>query len=158
MEFLKNGKPVNPNEEGEIVVTVLNNFSMPFIRYNLNDISSYSRDQCPCRRTFPLINQIKGRTNDYMITEDGIKISFFNYYFKGLAPHVYEYQIIQEEVNSFTVFIVPGKSYSGEGEKIFMPVMKGFFPYAKIDLRIVQTIEREESGKFMAFKSKVKNL
>ena len=131
---------------------------MPFIRYNLNDISSYSSDQCPCRRTFPLINQIKGRTNDYMITEDGIKISFFNYYFKGLAPHVYEYQIIQEEVNSFTVFIVPGKSYSGEGEKIFMPVMKGFFPYAKIDLRIVQTIEREESGKFMAFKSKVKNL
>src|SRR3990172_1300419 len=153
MEFLRDGKPINPHEEGEVVVTVLNNFAQPFIRYNLKDIASYNKELCPCGRTFPLINQIKGRTNDYMITEDGNAISFFNYYFKGLAPHVYEYQIIQEDVCLFTVFIVPGKSYSGEGEKIFMPVMKGFFPYAKIDLRIVQTIEREESGKFMAFKS-----
>ena len=158
MEFLNDSKSVNPEEEGEVVVTILNNFSMPFIRYNLNDIASYSKEKCPCGRTFPLINQIKGRANDYMIAEDGRKISFFNPYFKELAPRVYEYQIIQKDLNSFTVLIVPGKSYRYEGEKIFIPVIKRFFPYSNVDLKIVEKIEREKSGKFMAFKSKVKNL
>jgi phenylacetate-CoA ligase len=153
MEFLYDGKPVNPGEEGEVVVTVLNNFSQPFIRYNLKDIASYCKDQCPCGRTFPLITQIKGRTNDYMITEDGNRISFFNYYFKGLAPHVYEYQIIQEDLNLLTIFIVPGKSYNDEAEKIFIPIMRKFFPNAKIDIKLVSSIEREPSGKFKAFKS-----
>ena len=153
MEFLRDGKPINPHEEGEVVVTVLNNFAQPFIRYNLKDIASYNKELCPCGRTFPLINQIKGRTNDYMITEDGNAISFFNYYFKGLAPHVYEYQIIQEDVCLFTVFIVPGKSYNDQAGKIFIPVMKKFFPNAIIDIKLVPVIEREQSGKFKAFKS-----
>lgn len=156
MEFLNDGSPVNPGEEGEIVVTVLNNFSMPFIRYNLNDIASFSKNKCPCGRTFPLINQIKGRSNDYMLAEDGTKVPFFNPYFKGAAPRVYEYQIIQEDINRFTIFLVPGKSYCGEGEKIFIPVIKRFFPGAKIDLRIVKSINREKSGKFKAFISKIK--
>lgn len=156
MEFLQNGRQVNPDEEGEIVVTVLNNYSMPFIRYNLHDIASYSKKQCSCGRTFPLINQIKGRSNDYMVTEDGIKISFFSPYFNELAPNVYEYQIIQENLNLFTVLIVPGKSYSNEGEKIFVPVIKNFSPRAEVDIKLVTAIERGPAGKFTAFKSNVK--
>ncbi len=157
MEFLKEGKPVNPDEEGEIAVTVLNNYSMPFIRYNLNDIASYSEQKCTCGRTFPLINEIKGRKNDYMISEDGRKISFFTSSFNHLAPRVYEYQIIQEGINIFKVLIVPGKSYTSEGENIFKPVIKRFFPNAVIDIKLVDAIERAPSGKFAAFKSMVKD-
>ena len=61
MEFLKDNKPVKPGGEGEIVVTVLNNFAMPFIRYNLHDMGSFSSKPCSCGRTFPLMTQIKGR-------------------------------------------------------------------------------------------------
>jgi phenylacetate-CoA ligase len=156
MEFLKDGKAVKPDEEGEITVTVLNNYSMPFIRYNLNDIASYSGQMCPCGRTFPLINQINGRKNDYMISDDGSKISYFTSYFNGLAPNVFEYQIIQEDINLFKVLIVPGKSYKSEGENIFIPVIKKFFPNAEIDIKLVKAIERAPSGKFAAFKSMVK--
>ncbi|MGE5862024.1 MAG: phenylacetate--CoA ligase family protein [Ignavibacteria bacterium] len=157
MEFLKEGKPVSRDDEGEITVTVLDNYSMPFIRYNLNDIASYSEQKCACGRTFPLFNQIKGRKNDYMISEDGKKISYFTSYFNRLAPHVYEYQIIQEDINLFKVLIVPGKSYRSEGENIFIPVIKRFFPNAEIDIKLVEAIERAPSGKFAAFKSMVKD-
>jgi phenylacetate-CoA ligase len=156
MEFLKDGIPVRQNEEGEVVVTVLNNYAMPFIRYNLKDIASFCENSCSCGRTFPLINQIKGRTNDYMVSENGDKITYFNTYFKGLAPNVYEYQVIQQDLNSFIVLIVPGKSYKGEGENIFIPVIKKFFPNSSIDIRLVPLIERPASGKFSAFKSMVK--
>jgi phenylacetate-CoA ligase len=158
MEFVKDEKPVNPNEEGEIVVTILNNFGMPFIRYNLFDVGSYNEQQCSCGRTFPLMNQINGRANDYMITEDGRKISFFAVaHFDVMAPHVYEYKIIQEEVNLFNVYIVPSNSYNNEGRDFFVPVIKKFFPNAKININIVPAIKREISGKFRAFKSNVKS-
>jgi phenylacetate-CoA ligase len=157
MEFIKNEKPVNPDEEGDIVVTILNNFAMPFIRYNLYDIGSYSEQPCSCGRTFPLMNQIKGRANDYMITEDGRRLSFFAIaHFDVMAPNVYEYQIIQEGVNLFNVFIVPSNSYNDEGRKFFIPVIKKISPHATININIVPAIKREMSGKFRAFKSNVK--
>ncbi len=156
MEFINDGKTVKPDEEGEIVVTVLNNFAMPFIRYNLHDMGSYNKKPCSCGRTFPLMNPIRGRANDYMITNDGKKLSFFNIaYFDKLAPNVREYQIIQEDINSFTVLVVPGFSYNNHGENVIVPAIKKFFPEAEIILNIVPAIEREQSGKFKAFKSKV---
>jgi hypothetical protein len=92
-----------------------------------------------------------------MITEDGRRLSFFAIlHFDVLAPYVYEYQIIQEEVNLFNVFIVPSNSYNNEGRDFFIPVIKKFFPNATININIVPSIEREQSGKFRAFKSNVK--
>lgn len=156
MEFIKQGKPVKPYEEGEIVVTVLNNFAMPFIRYNLHDIGSYSEKHCSCSRTFPLLNKIDGRANDYMVTEDGRKLSFFNIaYFDKLAPNVREYQIVQEDFNRFNIFIVPGHGYQNHGENVIMPAIKKFFPDGDIKVNVVPKIDREQSGKFKAFKSKV---
>jgi phenylacetate-coenzyme A ligase PaaK-like adenylate-forming protein len=156
MEFINNGIKVKPNEEGEIVVTILNNFAMPFIRYNLHDVGSSIEKLCSCGRTFPLMNQVKGRANDYMITGDGRKLSFFNIaYFDKLAPHVREYQIVQEDYNSFNVFVVPGNSYNNQAENVILPAIKKFFPSAEIALNVVTSIDREQSGKFKAFKSKV---
>ncbi|HVO72801.1 MAG TPA: hypothetical protein VMT35_02150, partial [Ignavibacteriaceae bacterium] len=156
MEFLKDGKHAEPDEDGEMVVTVLNNYSTPFIRYNLLDIAAYTNEQCPCGRTFPLMTRIKGRKNDYMISGDGKKISYFNSYFSRTLSNIYEYQIIQEEINFFKILIIPGKSYKNEGENIFIPVIKRFFPDAAIDIKLVDAIERGPAGKFAAFKSNVK--
>ena len=156
MEFIRQGKTVKPDEEGEIVVTVLNNFAMPFIRYNLHDIGSYSSKTCSCSRTFPMLNKIEGRANDYMVTKDGKELSFFNIaYFDILAPNVREYQIVQEDFNNFNVFIVPGLGYRNHGEKVIIPAIKKYFPDGDIKVNIVSNIERELSGKFKAFKSKV---
>lgn len=156
MEFLKNGKPVNEGEEGEITVTVLNNFAMPFIRYNLHDVGSYNNKYCTCGRTFPLMNQLEGRASDYMLKEDGTKVSVFSLgRFSSIAPNVRQYQIIQEDFNLFTLYIVPNKSYNNEGELVIKPAIEKLFPKAKIYINLVPSIKREPSGKFKAFKSKI---
>ena len=129
---------------------------MPFIRYNLHDMGSFSSKPCTCGRTLPLMNQIKGRANDYLYTEEGKRLSIFSLgRFASLAPNVCEYQIIQENFNLFTLLIVPNKSYNNEGEKVIAPIIKEFFPSAQININLVSSIPREPSGKFKAFKSKV---
>lgn len=156
LEFIKDYNPIDADQEGEIVVTVLNNFAMPFIRYNLHDIGSFSKKICSCGRTFPLMDQISGRASDYLVTEDGRKLSVFNLgRFADLAPNVCEYQIIQEDFNLFTLLIVPNKSYSNEGKRIIIPAIRQLFPQAEININLVPSIKRETSGKFKAFKSKI---
>jgi phenylacetate-CoA ligase len=120
-------------------------------------MGSYSNKKCSCGRTFPLMHQLKGRSNDYIMAEDGRKFSLFNLgRFASLAPNVYEYQIIQEDYNQFTLLVVPNTSYDNEGEKMIAPAIKELFPKAEVDIKLVSFIKREPSGKFKSFKSKIK--
>jgi phenylacetate-CoA ligase len=113
---------------------------------------------CQCGRTFPLLTKIQGRSNDYMITADGKKLSYANLEanWHSLTKYVYEYQVIQEEINSFSVFVVPNNSFNDECKTIITSEINKYFPDANIDIKFVPAIQREGSGKFMTFKSKVK--
>ena len=157
MEFIRKGKKAEPFEESEIVVTVLNNFAMPFIRYNLHDAGAYSSRTCSCGRTFPLLMNIYGRSDNYLTTPDGKKLSFalLGAYWHSLTNFVYEFQVIQEDKNTFSILVVPSNSYSDECRKIILTEINKYFPLAKINIKLVPAIERKGPGKFMTFISKV---
>ena len=159
MEFLKDGEKINAGEEGEIVCTVLDNFTMPFIRYNLHDLGSYADKQCSCERTFPLMDIIGGRSDDYAVYGNGLTKSPRNFLglFDPLAKFLYEYQVIQEDIYKFTVQVVPNKNYDRKIERTIRENLQKEFPEAQIDIKVFDKIEREQSGKFRAFISKVKN-
>jgi phenylacetate-CoA ligase len=157
MEFICEGAEAKPFEEGEIVVTVLNNFAMPFIRYNLSDIGSFSNIPCSCGRTLPLLVKIRGRSNDYMITREGKKLSFVNLesYWHSINKFVHEYQVIQEDIDNFTISIVPNNEYHDSCREIIKSQIYKYFPGVNIDINLVDAIERIGPGKFRTFKSKV---
>jgi len=67
-----NGQPTRPGEPGNIVVTNLNNYGMPFIRYCIEDIGAWHVDDtCPCGRALPMLELIQGRRIDMFKTKDG---------------------------------------------------------------------------------------
>jgi len=74
MEVLRDGTPASPGEEGEIYVTTLYRYTMPFIRYNLGDIGVILNDECPCGRGLPLISRIYGRVVDIIVRRDGVPV------------------------------------------------------------------------------------
>ena len=157
MEFIKEGKKVGPGEEGEIVCTVLDNWTMPFIRYNLHDAGSYTDKPCSCGKTFPLMKVIAGRTDDYAVYENGLKKSprTFLGHFDPLAEFMREYQIIQKEVKSFKVLVVPNREFNTGIERRIKENLWQEFPEAVVDVHLVDKIERGKSGKFRAFVSEV---
>lgn len=159
MEFIKDGKSVKSGEEGEIVCTILDNRSMPFIRYNLHDIGSYSNKPCTCGRTLPLMSMIDGRSDDYAIYKNGLMKSPRNFLglFDPLVKYLHEYQITQERVNKFTVRVVPNNSFNERIEQKIKENLLKEFPDSQINIKLVDEIQRDKSGKFRAFISKVKN-
>jgi len=155
MEFLKHGKPVAPGEEGEIVCTVLNNRTTPFIRYNLHDLGTFSEKQCSCGRGFPLMKITGGRTIDFAVKQDGSKVSSTTIMGNlwAVAEKVHEMQVIQEAANRFRVLVVPKQDYQEHTTKRIRAIMQKDFPSAHVVVDRVSRIDCSLSGKFKAFRS-----
>jgi phenylacetate-CoA ligase len=155
MEFVKDGKIVKPGGKGEIVCTVLDNYAMPFIRYNLHDVACYIQDKCLCRRTLPLMSMLRGRSDDYLLYPDGQKKSPMRLlgHFDQLADSISEFQLIQKKINAFDVQIVLISSVSGELKEMIKKSIWKEFPDATVSVKFVNRIEREKSGKFSSIKS-----
>ena len=64
-------QPVSTGESGEIVVTHLDAYAMPFIRYRTGDIGRLKPGRCACGRGLPLIDVVEGRTTDFLYLPDG---------------------------------------------------------------------------------------
>ncbi len=51
-------------EEGEIVITTLVKEGAPLIRFRTHDLSRILPGECPCGRSYPRLDAIKGRSDD----------------------------------------------------------------------------------------------
>jgi len=69
----KTGEQVEDGERGELVVTSLDKWAFPLIRYRIGDLTIVNNEPCECGRTHPRIMRILGRTDD-MIVVRGINI------------------------------------------------------------------------------------
>jgi len=85
-----------PEEEGEIVVTGFNNKIMPFIRYQTFDIAEIGLLDKDNPRPFrPILSNIKGRMQDYLVTKDGSLIP--------AAPILFDYNFDWTGIEFFQV-------------------------------------------------------
>jgi phenylacetate-CoA ligase len=64
VEVLRDGLPVDQGERGEVVVTNLHAYAMPFIRYRIGDLATRGAP-CGCGAPFSTISEIQGRMIDY---------------------------------------------------------------------------------------------
>lgn len=150
VEFIQDGQPVGPGQDGEIVVTHLDNYAMPFIRYQTGDVGRPSDETCPCGRGLEVIKGLKGRSTDFIIAPDGRWVH-------GLAliyvvrdiPGVSQYQIVQKDVDSICVRIVLENGFPADGwERIRDGITARLGAEAQVDVEQVSEIALDPSGKF----------
>ncbi|NQX90139.1 MAG: phenylacetate--CoA ligase family protein [Halioglobus sp.] len=102
-----NGNVVADGERGEIVITHLSTGDFPFLRYPTGDIGILSHAACSCGRGLPLLQQIEGRSTDFIRAPDGTVIhGLALIYVLRELPEVSEFKIIQESVDNITVQLV----------------------------------------------------
>jgi phenylacetate-CoA ligase len=103
-----NDNAVIGDSEGRIIITNLNNYAMPFIRYELGDTGVISNEQCPCGRNLPLLAKIGGRATDIVETVDGKRIPVTSLIdIAARIEGIERFQIVQEDIRSIVVKIVP---------------------------------------------------
>jgi phenylacetate-CoA ligase len=150
VEILKNGHQAPPGQKGEIVVTNLNNYGMPFIRYQTEDIGAWLDQDCPCGRALPLMDMNQGRRINLFKTRDGRIIlgSFASALF--LIPAIKQFQIIQKSFDLVVVRIVQDGQLSQSRfkkiENIFKSVMGN---NVQVSFEFPSQIPVRPSGKYL---------
>ena len=108
VEVLRDGNPVRPGETGEIVLTALHLFAMPFIRYRLGDEVALGEAAGHHSSCYTTLGSIEGRTMDRFFLSDGRVLHPYTFSSaierSGFA--VRQFQVIQEQRESFRVRVV----------------------------------------------------
>lgn len=90
----KNNQPVVDGQAGRVVVTALNNFSQPMIRYELGDFAAWG-EKCSAGITFPVLEPKIVRERDMHTGENG----------EIIVPHPDAIQVIKSgQVSMFQIF------------------------------------------------------
>jgi phenylacetate-CoA ligase len=150
IEIIKDGKTATYGEAGDVIITDLNNYSMPFIRYKNGDMASLSNRKCSCGRGLPLLEKIDGRKIDTIVTSEGRMVSgeVFLYIIDRFA-WVKKYKVIQTEKDSFLVLIVKesDRKINEDLETIKDDIRKALGDKVDVRFEFVNQIPLEASGK-----------
>ncbi len=96
--------------DGELAITPLMNYAMPFIRYRIGDRGRMTRRQCRCGRAFPMLDALTGRVVEVLHNRKGEQIDpiFFIWIMAEKINNkvLKKGQIVQEEDGAITVNLV----------------------------------------------------
>jgi phenylacetate-CoA ligase len=107
------GKPTSAL--GDITITDLENYAMPFIRYKNGDTGTIVENCCKCERGLTVLMSIDGRAQEYLRALDGnyVPAIFFPATFRDLKG-IDQYQIVQTDERTIILKIVKNRSFSGD--------------------------------------------
>jgi phenylacetate-CoA ligase len=157
LEFVSGDEPAASGELGEILVTDLQNYGMPLIRYAIGDAGRPTDEVCSCGRGLPLTKSIDGRVTDFIRASDGRSVPgpAFIYFFADLP--VKKYQVVQYDSDYLTVKVIPDVGYSPSDDQRIVSRIKGIVGNAvNITVEHVNDIpSSSRSGKFLPVISKI---
>ena len=143
------GQPVAPGETGEAVMTALESFAQPFIRYRTGDVVRLSDEPCRDGRGLHVIEEVVGRTTDFVVRADGtIMHALAVIYVLRAVPGVGEFKIVQHSVQDLEVQVVPNARWEeGARAAIESGLQQRLGKDVRIAIRLVEAIPPEASGK-----------
>lgn len=152
------GSPCAPGELGRAVVTGLTNRAMPLIRYpNGDQVAWATTQECKCGCTFPILENIEGRSDDMLQLPNGRRIGRLDPVFKAGFP-IREAQIAQVKDEVIEVRLVPEIRSDGSGNQwnadysaqLMTELRARIGPDIPIHIKIVDSIPRGSNNKFKA--------
>jgi phenylacetate-CoA ligase len=155
VEIERDGEAAAPGEQGKVLITSLNGYATPFIRYDIGDIGRILRDECPCGRKLTLFSPI-GREYEYFVHSDGT-FTFFRdvqTVFEDLP--IKDFQIVQQTYDEIVIKIVPKQGYEqGHTDFILKNIDYLIADIANVRVELVDSLPLTGFGKVRHFFSKI---
>jgi phenylacetate-CoA ligase len=155
------GRSVAPGETGRLIITGLNNWVMPLMRYDADDLAIAVGGPCPCGRTLPSFGDVVGRYSRVAFLPEGTVIilealrSAIRKQPSGMIRGLRQYQTHHRLDGSWEVRLVLREEmperlaeYLGETWSRILGA-----PHPPFTVKRVDAIERPPGGKFQDFTS-----
>jgi len=157
----EDGTPVPAGQQGNMLVTNLHSYGMPFIRYQNGDSGSLSTSPCTCGRGLPLLGTLLGRTADIIRTPSGKHVAGVSLALSRLAVlGVTHFQILQEELDKVVIHVVLPHAkepcqQSEAGLRVEDILRRGLGKDMRIEVVFTEHIEPTSAGKHVPIVSKL---
>ena len=117
------GQPVGPGEAGEVVITSLESFATPMIRYRVGDLAVLPADldeqpnrRCSCGRASRQIAEVRGRVTDQIVCGDGRHLRRMHalslIYVLRDADGIRQFRIVQTSVHKLEIEVVTDERFT----------------------------------------------
>jgi phenylacetate-CoA ligase len=148
IEVLHGSEPAPQGDAGSLTLTTLNNFAMPLIRYQNEDVVTLQEGLCSCGRKLRRLGRIHGRVNDLLRATDGTLLSgaFIPYLFKT-TDGIREMQVIQEREDQLIVKIIKNERFCQEDLEQRLSLLRRYLGPVTVEVQFVEAIERTPAGK-----------
>jgi phenylacetate-CoA ligase len=156
VECIRGDTPCSPGELGELLVTQLDNYGAPFLRYRSEDLGVLAPGACACSRSYPRLERVEGRILDVIVGMNGRALpgEFFPHFFKDFD--IGEFQVIQKRRDLLEIKLVQGGRLAQSDTARISDTIRGYLGEAtQVRIELVNTIERTASGKFRVTISEV---
>jgi len=134
-----------------LVVTDLNNFSMPRLRWRLGDLGAIATDRCVCGRALPLLESLDGREDSVLIRTDGAFVhgSTFGIASRDLST-VRQFQVVQKSPEEVVIKLVQvGTEEEKRADQVsFASHTEKKMPGTRVRIEVMDEIPPSASGKF----------
>jgi phenylacetate-CoA ligase len=101
------GRPVADGIEGEVLITNLYHRLVPILRYRTGDYATMTSEPCRCGALSPRLTRLTGRQLSRFKLSNGESYNPFEMYREYLLSlPVARFQMVQEEVEQFTLYFI----------------------------------------------------
>ncbi|MCG2590794.1 phenylacetate--CoA ligase family protein [Rhodohalobacter sulfatireducens] len=143
-----NNDPVPNGKYGKIVISNLNEYSFPLIRYENGDRGRLLKQKCSCGLSLPLMDKVKGRMSDNIELPDDTILSgeYLTTIFDDYTDTVKQFQIVQHKRGDITVKVVPykgSKTISNVVKSVEMELQKRIQNQVDLNFKIVDHVQQK---------------
>ncbi|MBU0503845.1 MAG: hypothetical protein KKG43_05585 [Candidatus Omnitrophica bacterium] len=158
VEIVKKGKQLADGECGSLVATGLHNYIMPLIRYDIGDIASISGRICPCKRGLKTIDLLRGRSNEKLFYNNKYIYSATLAQLLTRLKKIKECQFVQVSGSQLLINVILDSCAPDDTIVQFKAFLRELIgDDIEIEVRFVDSIPRDPSGKFKFIISDLNN-
>lgn len=154
VEILRDGRVVEPGQEGELVATALCSFAMPFIRYRLGDWLVRGERRCSCGVPHACIRAVQGRVMEQFQLPGGRIIHPYTLGVPLISTTTWirRYRIVQEQPDAIAVEAIasrpPRPDELSKAEGLLATAAGGSL---RVRIRLVEDLPPTAGGKFRQY-------
>lgn len=148
-----NGQPCKSGEPGKILITSLDNYATPLIRYDIGDIG-VPGEVCGCGRGLPVLKEILGRKRNMAVLPDGSQ-KWPNLGFRKMmeVAEIRQFQVLQHSVEKIELKIVVDERLTADAENRLGDILREHLEHPfVIEVSYHDEIPRSANGKYEDFK------
>jgi len=148
--------PCGPGEIGRVVITTLQEFLRPLIRYEVGDYAEVVRDDLAVPITLPRLGRVMGRERTMILLPDGRRV-WPHFEFAPLLSigGLRKWQLVQHADLSITARVVGNGALGAVLQARIVDVIRSALPGVQVRIEQVEDIPRTARGKFLELVSEV---